>query len=101
MLLVQTSDAQSLPVVHAVPSRQSGAHVALQCPLVQGTPAAHDVPHVPQLWSSVAVSTQRPLQSVAAPPQAPAQVPLEQTCELGQTVPHAPQFSGSRPVSAQ
>lgn len=59
-------------------------------PLSQTSPVPHLVPHVPQLFGSVAVSVHSPLQSAC--PAAHWQVPLVQLCPLTHVVPHAPQL---------
>jgi len=99
---VQTPDAHSVPPVHGAPTGHEDVQGTVHLPDEQVIPAVHTVPHAPQLASSEAVSTQRPLQSVAAMPEhIDAQVPAEHTSPGVQTTPHAPQLSGSSCVRAQ
>jgi hypothetical protein len=100
--LAHTPDPQSPFPRHALPAGQVGAHASPHWPLEHDKPVPQLLPQVPQFSPSFAVSTQRPLQSVAVvPEQLAAQLPLEQCCPAAHTVSQAPQFTGSKLVSAQ
>ena len=64
--------------------------LALHCSV-----AGHATPQLPQLASSVRVSTQAPLQLLVPDGQLVAQAPFAHTWPALQTLPHAPQFFGS------
>ena len=64
-----------------------------QAPAVHSSPAAHAVPHAPQLLPSVCKSEHVPEQSVVFDGQMHA--PPSQTAASGQVTPHSPQLSRS------
>jgi hypothetical protein len=71
----------------------------VQCPSTHVSPAGHCTPHAPQLYGSVAVYTQTPLQSVCPAWGQKLQVPFTQyRLGLAQTVPQWPQLFGSLAV---
>jgi hypothetical protein len=78
-------------------------------PPMQAAPDAQAFPHEPQLFGSLAVSTQLPptppspeaMQSVEPPRQVTPHLPIEHTWPVGQTFPQVPQLFGSLAVSTQ
>jgi hypothetical protein len=64
-----------------------------QRPPVQISPAAHAVPHIPQLARSVCTSRQLPLQLVRLMAQVTAHMPIEHTCPPAHAVSHIPQWA--------
>jgi hypothetical protein len=71
-----------------------------QTPALHTVPPVQAIPQPPQLFGSVFVSTQAPVQSVVAAGQVVVQV-IEQTCIAVHIVPQPPQFCGSVFVSTQ
>ena len=67
-------------------------HVVVQVPALQTCPAAHALPHAPQLATSTLVSLHVPLQLVR-PPHENSQLPPLQTWPPVHEVPHVPQLS--------
>ena len=65
------------------------AHVAVPWAVL------HTVPHVPQLATSLVVSTHAPLQAVVPDGQVATHAPDAHTSSAPQCVPHAPQLAGS------
>jgi hypothetical protein len=77
----------------------SPAFAQLHAPLTQLWPPEQVVPQAPQLFTSVAVLTQTPLQAVCPAEQAHA--PLTQLRPPEQTVPQVPQLLASLAVFTQ
>jgi hypothetical protein len=71
-----------------------------QAPPMQTVPPVQAMPHPPQLFGSVFVSTQAPVQSVVPAGHMVVQV-IAQTCIEVHIVPQPPQFCGSVFVSTQ
>ena len=71
------------PLVHAA---FAGGALQIQLPLWQVCSPVQAWPQAPQLFASVPVSAQRPLQSVWLPGQAQAQVLLSKVCPPPQTL---------------
>jgi hypothetical protein len=84
----------------------SGTHGSSPCgqppwhlPVTHASSVLHAVPHVPQFWLSVCVSTHEKLvpdvHTVAVGAQSVTQFPFEQTLAESHVFPHEPQFCGS------
>jgi hypothetical protein len=58
-------------------------------------PVAQDIPHIPQLWSSLERSLHTPAHSVYPSGQEMTHVPPWQICPGGQALLKLPQFRGS------
>jgi len=71
-----------------------------QTPAMHTLPPVHAMPHPPQLFTSVIVLTQAPVQLVVPPGHMVVHV-IEHTCVAVHIVPQAPQFWGSVAVSTQ
>jgi hypothetical protein len=74
--------------------------------LTQLAPFAHCLPHPPQLFGSVCVSTHAFEQLVSVTPESEVQLrlqtpPLQAGSLAGQTIPQAPQLFGSLCVGVQ
>ena len=80
-----------------VPPTQASEHA----PAVQTSPAAHSLPHLPQFFALMLVSTHRSPQRVVPPEQTKPQLFTEQTWSVGHGVSQAPQCAGSLPVFTQ
>jgi hypothetical protein len=72
----------------------------VQTPALHTVPPVQAIPHPPQLFESVFVSTQAPVQFVVPAGHAVVHI-IEQTCIEVHIVPHPPQFCGSVFVSTQ
>lgn len=71
----------------------------MQAPLTQACPAPHAVPHAPQFWKLISVSTHWLLHSVL--PAGQPQVLAMQACPGPHAVPQLPQLFESLVVSTQ
>jgi hypothetical protein len=70
-------------------------HTSVQTPLTHDCPAAHFMPHMPQLLTSVCVLTHEPAQLVCPVVHVVVQAPAEQTCPAAHFMPHMPQLAAS------
>jgi hypothetical protein len=70
-------------------------------PIVQTSDVGQRRPQAPQLFGSVAVSTQAPLQFERPAEQESMHRPSEHTALVAQRTPHIPQFAGLDRVSTQ
>ena len=75
-------------------------HVTTQAPSAQSVPAAHAVPHAPQLAWLVCRSTHWPPQKVWSSPQGERHRPETQRSPVPHAVPQAPQLRASDETSA-